>query len=62
MASDPAALVDILNEFGLNGSMSPQMRGALIASVAAIPASNPLGRLRNAIYLLATSPQYLVER
>ncbi|HKF69720.1 MAG TPA: DUF1800 family protein, partial [Vicinamibacterales bacterium] len=61
-ASDPAALVDMLNLFGLHGRMSPEMRNAMITSVAAIPASNPLGRLRNALYLLVTSPQYLVER
>jgi len=62
MASDPAALVDMLNAFGLNGDMSPPMRDALIASVSAIPASDPIGRLRNALYLLVTSAQYVVER
>jgi len=62
LASNPATLVDTLNAFGLHGRMSPEMRNALIASVAAIPASNPLGRLRNALYLLVTSPQYLVEQ
>jgi uncharacterized protein (DUF1800 family) len=62
LASDPATLVDTLNAFGLHGRMSPEMRNAMVASVAAIPASNPVGRLRNALYLLVTSPQYLVEQ
>jgi uncharacterized protein (DUF1800 family) len=62
IANDPTGLVDTLNGFGLHGRMSPEMRNAIITSVAAIPASNPIGRLRNAIYLLVTSPQYLVQR
>ena len=62
VASDPAALVDALNTFGLHGRMTAEMRSVLIASVTGIAASNPVGRLRNAIYLLVTSPQYLVDR
>jgi uncharacterized protein DUF1800 len=62
LASNPATLVDTLNAMGLHGRMSADMRNVLIASVAAIPASNTLARLRNAIYLVVTSPQYLVER
>ena len=62
VASDPTGVVDALNQFFLHGRMSPEMRNVILASVVAIPASNPLGRLRNAIYLLVTSPQYLVER
>jgi uncharacterized protein (DUF1800 family) len=62
VASNPATLVDALNALGLHGRMSGEMRSVLIASVTAIPASNSIGRLRNAIYLLVTSPQYLVGR
>lgn len=62
LASNPAALVDALNAIGLHGRMSPEMRNVIITSVTAIPASNALARLRNAIYLVVTSPQYLVER
>jgi len=62
LASDPAALVDTLNAMGLHGRMSPEMRNVIVASVGAIPASNPLARLRNAIYLVVTSPQYLIAR
>jgi uncharacterized protein (DUF1800 family) len=61
-ASNPAAVVDALNAFGLHGRMSPEMRNVIIVSVGAIPASNPIARLRNAIHLLVTSPQYLVGR
>jgi uncharacterized protein (DUF1800 family) len=62
MASDPAGVVDALNAFYLHGRMTIEMRNAVIASVTAIPASNPIGRLRNALYLVVTSPQYLIER
>lgn len=61
-AGDPAALVDALNAFFLHGTMSPQMRDALMAAVSARPASDPIGRLRNALYLVVTSPQYMVQR
>jgi hypothetical protein len=62
LASNPAGLVDTLNAFGLHGRMSPEMRNVIVTSVAGIPAANPLARLRHAIYLLVTSPQYLVQR
>ena len=62
LASSPATLVDTLNAMGLHGRMSPEMRNVIVASVGAIPASNALARLRNAIYLVVTSPQYLVGR
>jgi hypothetical protein len=62
LASNPAALVDMLNTYGLHGRMSPEMRNVILTSINAMPASNPGNRLRNAIYLLVTSPQYLVVR
>jgi len=61
-AGDPAALVDVLNAFFLHGTMSPQMRDALMAAVSARPASDPIGRLRTVLYLVVTSPQYVVQR
>jgi uncharacterized protein (DUF1800 family) len=62
LAGDPAALTDALNHVLLHGRMSDAMRATVVGSVAAMPASNALGRLRNAIYLVVTSPQYLVGR
>lgn len=62
LASNPAAVVDALNAFFLQGRMSADARNAIIASTTAIPAANTLARLRNALYLVVTSPQYLVER
>ena len=62
MAGNVGAVVDALNTFFLHGRMSADVRNAIVASTTAIPASNALGRLRNALYLVVTSPQYLVER
>ena len=62
LAGDPANLADALNHFLLHGRMSPAMRATIVSSVSAIAASNALGRIRNAIYLVVTSPQYLVGR
>ena len=62
MASNPAGLADALNHMLLHGRMSAAMRATIVSSVTALPASNALARLRNAIYLVVTSPQYLVER
>jgi len=62
MASNPAGLADALNHMLLHGRMTAAMRATIVSSVTALPASNALARLRNAIYLVVTSPQYLVER
>jgi uncharacterized protein (DUF1800 family) len=62
LASNPAALVDALDAFFLHGRMSPEMRNAILTSTQATSASNALARLRNMLYLVVTSPQYLVER
>jgi hypothetical protein len=42
--------------------MTNETRQLLQASVSGIPITNALGRVQNAVYLVATSPQYLVER
>jgi hypothetical protein len=62
LAGNPAALVDSLNTLLLHGSMSPAMRDSVIGAVTAVAASNPLKRARTAVYLVATSSQYQVER
>jgi Protein of unknown function (DUF1800) len=61
-AGDPAQLVDALNALMLHGSMSAAMRQSIMQAVAAVPVSNPLKRARTAVYLVATSSQYQVQR
>ena len=63
--SDPTggALVDALNREMMHGAMSAQMRDYIITAVQAVTASDGgLKRARTAVYLVATSPQFQVQR
>lgn len=62
LAGNPGAMVDSLNTLLLHGSMSSEMRTSIINAVNAVAASNPLKRARTALYLVASSSQYQVER
>ncbi|MFN2387000.1 MAG: DUF1800 family protein [Thermoanaerobaculia bacterium] len=62
LASNPAAMVVALNRIMMHGAMSPQMQSSLITAINAVPATNALLRVRQAIYLVATSSQYQVQR
>jgi hypothetical protein len=55
-------LMDALNKKMMHGSMSPEMRNIITTAVLAAPSNNPLLRARTAIYLVATSSQYQVQR
>ncbi|HQU91629.1 MAG TPA: DUF1800 domain-containing protein [Pyrinomonadaceae bacterium] len=55
-------LIDTLNYRMLHGTMSANMRNSILTAVNAIPSSNPLQRAKQAVYLLATSSQYQVQR
>jgi uncharacterized protein (DUF1800 family) len=62
IAGDPAALLDKLDAQLLHGTMPASMRGAILAALAAVPATDLLTRAKTAVYLVITSPQYQVER
>ncbi len=62
LAGDPAKLVDELNNLMMHGTMSAEMRQSIIDAVTAVAVTNPLKRARTAVYLVATSSQYQVER
>jgi uncharacterized protein (DUF1800 family) len=55
-------LVDMLNTNMMHGTMSSSMRTSIINAVTGISSADPAGRTRTAIYLVATSSQYQVER
>lgn len=57
-----ALLVDTLNKEMLRSSMSGAMRGDILTAVRAVDPNNTLRRARTAIYLIATSPQFQVQR
>jgi hypothetical protein len=62
LAATPDQLVDRLNELLLHGTMSATMRDSIIRAVSAVAATNTLKRARTAVYLVATSSQYQVEK
>jgi uncharacterized protein (DUF1800 family) len=62
LAPNAGALADRLDRELLAGRMSPAMRSAVIAAVNAVPATDTLGRVRTAAWLVVTSPQFQVER
>jgi uncharacterized protein (DUF1800 family) len=56
------ALLDTLNTKMMHGTMTAQNKATMMTAVNALPATDPLGRARAAIYLVATSSQYQVQR
>ena len=62
MAGNPQQLVDALSARLMHGTMSPAMNANIVAAVTAITSADPAGRTRTAIYLIASSAQYQVER
>lgn len=66
LSTTPQQLVDALNARLMHGTMSTQMNASIVATVTAITNSNAttqaLQRTQTAIYLVATSAQYQVER
>lgn len=55
-------LLDHLNFKMLHGTMSAAMKNTILTAVLATPATDPLTRARTALYLVATSSQYQVQR
>lgn len=66
LAGNPQQLVDALNVRMMHGTMSPAMNANIVATVAAVtnatPATQAMQRTQTAIYLIATSSQYQVEK
>lgn len=69
-AADPTGgqLVDALNQKMMHGTMSAQMRSTILTAVTSITqsatptATQTLDRAKQAVYLVATSSQYQVQR
>lgn len=55
-------LLDRSTELLLGGRISPALRSRIRARLDALPADEPLRRVQNAIYLIATSPEFAVQR
>jgi uncharacterized protein (DUF1800 family) len=55
-------LVDFLNTEMMHDTMSPSIKSAVLTVVQTVPEDNPLLRAKRAVYVIATSPQYQVQR
>ena len=55
-------LVDELNRRLMHGTMSASMKSTILTAVTNIASSDTLNRARQAVYLVATSSQYQVQR
>jgi hypothetical protein len=65
LAGNPSALVDELNRLLMHGAMSAAMRDKIVTTIAALPgvtSADLLKRAQWAVYLVASSQQYQVER
>jgi uncharacterized protein (DUF1800 family) len=62
LAGNPDNLVDRLNRLLLHGTMSDELHVSIVGAVNAVDASDPLDRAYQALYLVAVSSQYQVER
>jgi hypothetical protein len=62
--ADPSGnmLMDDLNHRMMHGTMTAQMRATILNAILTVPASDPLQRAKRAVYLVATSSQYQVQR
>lgn len=55
-------LLDELNVKMMHGTMTAQNRATILTAVQAVAATDPLTRVKTAVYLVATSSQYQVQR
>jgi hypothetical protein len=61
-AGSPSLLVGRLNAALMHGAMSSEMEADVTAAVSAVPSTNASLRVQAAVYLVAGSSQYQVER
>jgi len=62
LATDPPELVEDVDEKLLGGTMSTTLRSQLQSLVAAIPDTDTVSRAAEAVYFVAASPEFAVQR
>lgn len=62
LAGNPEALLDHLNVLLMAGQMSPATRSTILPAINAIPASNPIDRVKTAITLVMVAPDFIVQK
>jgi uncharacterized protein (DUF1800 family) len=61
-AGTPDQMLDWLNNLFLHGTMSSSMRQSIITAIGAVGSTDTKNQARTAIYLVASSSQYQVQR
>jgi uncharacterized protein (DUF1800 family) len=61
-AASAYSLTPYLNNLLMHGQMSPTLIGNVNAQLAGMSGATTLQRIQEAVYLIATSPEYFVER
>ena len=62
LAADPVALVNELDRVMMHNTLTPAVKTSIVNAVSTVAASNTLSRARMALYLVASSSQYQIER
>lgn len=62
VAGTPSTLMDRIGETLFGGRISSQARSTIETAISAVPASDPLARVRMALYLSALAPESVVLR
>ncbi len=62
LAGDPGQLTAYLNTLLLAGNMSAETQETLASTVAVIPANNPAERARSAVRIVATAPEFIIQK
>lgn len=62
--ADPSGnqLLDYLNAKMMHGALVEQQKNSILTALQVVPASNPLLRVKTAVYLIAASSQYQIQR
>jgi len=61
-AANPTILIADINTRFFHGAMSTALNGALTTLLNQVPATDPTGAAKSALYLALTSPEYQVEK
>jgi uncharacterized protein (DUF1800 family) len=61
-AASPFQLTNNLNTYLLHGSMSPGLRAIVNNALSSMPGSTPTALVQRGVYLVASSPEYFVQR
>jgi len=62
LASSPYQLTGALNSLLMHGTMSPALLGNVNVALASMASMTNLQKAQRAVYLIATSPEYWIER